>query len=302
MLSRRGVLKTIGGAVLSAFGLSGYAFAIEPGWRLRTTRYKLRPQGWPDGFALRIGVIADLHASEPQMGLRRIADVVEMTNALKPDIILLLGDYGIGQKVYARPIEPMRVAPVLAELRAPLGKFGILGNHDYWGGSLRDWPYTPQKVHDYAQHYRDMLAAADVRLLENDALRLTHGEKPFWLLGTGSAIALPLGRRRFTSYARLDQVLPMITDDAPAILMAHEPDLFTKVPGRIGLTLSGHTHGGQVRLLGYSPITPSDYGNRFAYGHIVEDGRNLIVSGGLGTSMLPVRFGVPPEVVLVEIG
>lgn len=302
MFTRRGILKTLGGALLGAFGFASYGFAIEPGWRLATTRYKLRPEGWPAGFGLRIAVIADIHASEPQMGLKRIADVVSTTNALKPDIVLLLGDYGIGQKVYAKAVPPTLVAPVLAGLKAPLGVYGILGNHDYWGGSLVDWPYTPAKVHDYAQAYRDMLRAAGAVLLENDVLRLTHAGQPFWLIGTGSKIALPLGYRRFTSYARLDEQMPKLTDDAPAILMAHEPDLFPQVPKRIGLTLSGHTHGGQVRLFGFSPITPSDFGNRYAYGHVVEDGRNLIVSGGLGTSMLPVRFGVPPEIVLIEIG
>ena len=302
MISRRGLLRTLGAGLLGALGLGGYAFAIEPGWRLTTTRYRLRLEGWRPDAVLRIGVIADLHASEPQMGLKRIADVVATTNALRPDLILLLGDYGIGQKVYARPVPPAEVAPVLAGLSAPLGVHAILGNHDYWGGSLADWPYTPEKIHDYAQGHRDMLAAAGARVHENGAIRLEHRGQPFWLAGTGSKIALPLGRRRFVSYARLDKVLPQIVDDAPAILMAHEPDLFPDVPKRFGLTLSGHTHGGQVRLLGYSPVTPSDYGNRYAYGHVVEDGRNLIVSGGLGTSILPVRFGVPPEVVLVEVG
>lgn len=302
-ITRRGILKTLGGALLGAFGFAGYGFAIEPGWRLVTTRYRIRPEGWPEGMRLKIALIADVHASEPQMGLKRIADVVAMTNALKPDIILLLGDYGIGQKIYARPIDPMALVPVLSGLEAPLGKFGILGNHDYWGGSLRDWPYTPKKVHDYAQHYRDMLAGAGITLLENDVRRLSTADgRPFWLVGTGSMIALPLGHRRFTSYADLDSQLPRLTDDAPALLMAHEPDLFRKVPKRIALTMSGHTHGGQVRLFGFSPVTPSDYGNRYAYGHVLEDGRNLVVSGGLGTSMLPVRFGVPPEVVLVELG
>jgi len=82
-----------------------------------------------------------------------------------------------------------------------------------------------------------------------------------------------------------------------------EPSRMTsKVPTRVALTLSGHTHGGQVRLFGYSPVVPSRYGNRYAYGHVVEDGRHLIVSGGLGTSILPLRFGVPPEVVLVDLG
>ena len=84
--------------------------------------------------------------------------------------------------------------------------------------------------------------------------------------------------------------------------LAHEPDIFPQVPERVSLTLSGHTHGGQVRLLGYSPMVPSQYGNRYAYGHVVEDGRHLVVSGGLGTSILPVRFGVPPEIVLLDVG
>lgn len=302
MISRRGLLKTLGGALMGAFSFAGYAFSIEPGWRLTTTRYKVLPAGWPAGKRLRIACIADIHASEPQMGLARIADIVAMTNALKPDLILLLGDYAIGQKIYARPVPPMSISPVLANLKCPLGSYAILGNHDYWGGSLTDWPYSPAKVDSYAQLQRDMLAGAGIKLLENDALRLEHDGQPFWLLGTGSEIAVPLGRSRFISYARLDQVLPKMTDDAPAILMAHEPDLFPEVPSRIGLTLSGHTHGGQVRLFGYSPITPSNFGNRYAYGHVVEDGRNLIVSGGLGTSIAPIRFGVPPEIVLVEIG
>ena len=86
------------------------------------------------------------------------------------------------------------------------------------------------------------------------------------------------------------------------ILLAHEPDIFPRVPARVALTLSGHTHGGQVRLFGYSPVVPSRYGNRYAYGHIIEDNRHLIVSGGLGCSILPVRLGCPPEIVMVELG
>ena len=70
----------------------------------------------------------------------------------------------------------------------------------------------------------------------------------------------------------------------------------------MSLTLSGHTHGGQVRLFGWSPVTPSQYGNRFAYGHIIEDGRHLVVSGGLGCSIMPVRFGMPPEITVIDLG
>ena len=100
----------------------------------------------------------------------------------------------------------------------------------------------------------------------------------------------------------LDGTLAQVTDEAPVILMAHEPDVFPKVPPRVALTLSGHTHGGQIRLFGRSPVVPSRYDNRYAYGHVVEDDRNLIISGGLGCSIAPVRFGVPPEIVVVDLG
>jgi predicted MPP superfamily phosphohydrolase len=302
MLSRRSLLTLLAGAFTGACGFASYAFGIEPALRLRVARYRLRPEGWAEGLKLRIAVLSDLHASEPQMGEKRIEAVVELINSLDADVIVTLGDYGMGQTLYARPVPLKTVSRLLGGLKAPLGTFGILGNHDYWGSSLRNWPYTREKVHDTAQHYRDMLAGAGIRLLENEVVRLSVRDRPFWLIGTGSLIALPIRARHFESYADLDGQLGKLTDDAPAILLAHEPDLFVRVPERIGLTLSGHTHGGQVRLFGYSPQVPSLYGNRFAYGHVVEGGRNLIVSGGLGTSVMPVRFGVPPEVGLIEIG
>ena len=85
------------------------------------------------------------------------------------------------------------------------------------------------------------------------------------------------------------------------ILLAHEPDIFTKVPERVALTIAGHTHGGQIRLPMMQPLcTPSAYGARFAYGHIIESGRHMIVSGGLGCSGVPLRLGVPPELVRIR--
>ncbi len=110
------------------------------------------------------------------------------------------------------------------------------------------------------------------------------------------------GKRDYTGVDDLAGTLRQVTDDAPVILMAHEPDIFPDVPARVALTLSGHTHGGQVRFAGFAPIVPSKFGRRYAYGHIVEGGRNLVVSGGLGLSGLPLRFGSPPEIVVVELG
>lgn len=150
------------------------------------------------------------------------------------------------------------------------------------------------------------LEANGISVYHNRSIRLHKDGQAFWLAGLGDQLALMparmKGRVKTSGLDNLPGTLAQITDDAPIILMAHEPDIFPKVPGRVSLTLSGHTHGGQVRLFGYSPVVPSIYGNRFAYGHVQEDGRNLIVSGGLGCSMVPVRLGVPPEILLIELG
>ena len=107
----------------------------------------------------------------------------------------------------------------------------------------------------------------------------------------------------------LPQTLDAVPKNEPIILMAHEPDVFPKVLAagtHVAITVSGHTHGGQFRVFGRSPVVPSRYGNRYAYGHVREphpDGGtcDLLVSGGLGCSIAPVRFGVPPEIVLLEL-
>jgi hypothetical protein len=97
-------------------------------------------------------------------------------------------------------------------------------------------------------------------------------------------------------------LMSKVTDDAPLILMVHEPDVFAGLDARASLTLAGHMHAGQIRVCGYSPYLPSRFGSRYLYGHIVEQGRHMIVSGGLGCSRLPIRLGAPPEIVIVELG
>ena len=128
----------------------------------------------------------------------------------------------------------------------------------------------------------------------------------FWIAGLGDQLAfLPYekyGRSEWQGRDDLTGTLAKIMTDEPVILLAHEPDIFPKVPDRVALTLCGHTHGGQVRLFGWSPVVPSAFKNRYAYGHVVENGRRMLVSGGLGLSVLPFRFGVRPEINLIEIG
>lgn len=291
MISRRSLLKLFGATLVGGLGLGGYAFAFEPRFRLEVVRYRLRPPGWPAlDKPLRIAAIADIHACEPWMPPARIEEVVATANALKPDLTVLLGDYVAGLRRFrSRAVSEREWGPLLGKLEAPLGTYAVLGNHDWW--------------HDI-EGARAGLRRNDIPLLENDALKLKPASAPsFWLAGLGDQLAFPRGHGHFDGVHDMRKTVAQITDDAPAILLAHEPDIFPEVPARFGLTLSGHTHGGQVNLpLIGRPIVPSMYGQRYAYGHVIEEGRHLIVSGGLGLSILPVRFGVPPEIVLIELG
>jgi|RhiMethySRZTD1v2_1073278.scaffolds.fasta_scaffold13591_4 uncharacterized protein len=300
-ISRRRFLKTLGISGAGMMGLSGYGFAIEPMWRLEVTRYRVAPPAWPRHLKLSVAVIADVHAGGPAMPIGRIESVVEQTNALKPDIVVLLGDFAASHKFKMRSVAPEEWSGALGQLKAPLGVHAILGNHDWWDD------LSAQRARKGPVLGRRMLERCGIPVYENDATRLVKDGQRFWLAGLGDQLAFITGRRKkawrtFEGVDDLDGTLAKVTDDtAPVILLAHEPDIFPSVPSRVSLTLSGHTHGGQVRLLGYSPLVPSRYGNRYAYGHCIEDGRHLVVSGGLGCSILPVRFGVPPEIVMVDV-
>jgi predicted MPP superfamily phosphohydrolase len=298
-ISRRRFLKTLGLSSAGMVGMSGYGLAVEPGYRLNITRYRVSPANWTPGLSLSIGVIADVHAGGPLMPAERISAIAERTNELKPDMIVLLGDFAASHKFKTRSVAPEAWAEALSVLKAPLGVHAILGNHDWWDD------LAAQRLGHGPVVGRRMLERHGIPVYENDAVRLEKDGHGFWLAGLGDQLAFVRAMRRRRHGRRgvddLPATLAKLTDDAPAILLAHEPDIFPKVPERVSLTLSGHTHGGQVRLFGYSPRVPSRFGNRFAYGHIVENNRHLVVSGGLGCSVLPVRIGVPPEVVMVDV-
>jgi predicted MPP superfamily phosphohydrolase len=288
LISRRSLLLGgLGVAAVSGSAFAGYA-GVEAAAMLDVTRYRLRPRNWPAGQKLTISVIADLHAGGPNMGIERISHIVETSNALRPDIVLLLGDFVATHKFVTEPVPAPVWAAELSRLKAPLGVHAILGNHDWW-------------FHE--SEIRLALKRVGIPVMENDAVLLGEPGARFWLAGIGDQLAVPLGQGRFRGADDLPATLAKIGSDEPVILMVHEPDIFTRVPDRVSLTLAGHTHGGQVRVPFVWPaFVPSQYGARFAYGHIVEGGRDLIVSGGLGTSVVPMRVGVPPEIVHVELG
>lgn len=272
--------------LLHPFGI--HSWIGEHGLVVR--RYAPRLANWD--FGLRIAMLSDFHFSEPWIGLRALETIVEKTNALEPDIILLVGDFEDGPR-FSQPVPPRAWAQGLAHLRAPLGVHAVLGNHDY--------PRFARKRHRAVAQPDGQIALreAGIATYVNEAVRLIHDEKPFWLAGLGDQIAEHANGRPL---ADLDGTLAAVTDDAPVILMAHEPDIFPQVPARVALTLSGHVHRGQIRFFGYAPVVPSRYGRRYLHGHIVENDRHLIVGAGLGHSGLPLRFDAPPEIVLIELG
>ena len=296
MLSRRHFLQTFSGLGIAGVSTVAYGFA-EPRLQLDVTRYQIAPPQWPADFSLKIAVITDIHACDPWMSLERIEKIVDLTNTLGADITVLLGDYVAGHRNVTRLIPPSEWAAVLGRLKAPLGVHAILGNHDYWDDRdiQRAGTGTPQA--------RRALEAAGIPVYENDVQRLTKEGRPFWLAGLGDQLAYsPARRYRHLKRIGVDDLgatLRKVTDDAPVILLAHEPDIADRVPSRVALQLSGHTHGGQVRLMGWSPVAPS--GQRLAYGHIRMN-CDIVVSGGLGCSIIPFRLGVPPEIVMVTLG
>jgi uncharacterized protein len=297
MISRRHFLRFFAG--LGAAGVSTAAYGFGEPLRLGVTRYDIQPLQWPADFRLKIAVIADLHACDPWMSLDHIQTVVDRTNALDADIIVMLGDYVAGHRHVTRFIPASEWASVLTGLKAPLGVHAILGNHDWWEDrEVQREGQGPTKA-------RRALETVGIPVYENDAVRLTKDDRPFWLAGLGDQLAY-VPARRFRPVRRigvddLAATLGKITGDAPVILLAHEPDVAMRVPARVALQLSGHTHGGQVRLFGWSPVVPSRYGNRLAYGHS-RTNCDVVVSGGLGCSIMPFRLGVPPEIVLVSLG
>ncbi len=296
MISRRGFFRWMGGLMLAGMAAATYGLVIEPGFRLRRVGYNFTPSRWTPGLKLRLVLLADPHVAEPHMRLSRWNAIIDEANRQAPDLMLLLGDYTAQHPFVTKHVPVAAVATAARRLTARLGVYGIVGNHDWWGDA------EAQRTGQGPIEAQRELEANGIPVLENRAVRLEKDGTPFWLSGTSSIVAVKRGRNKYESRADLAAALAQVTDDAPIIHLAHEPDLFIEIPDRVSLTLSGHTHGGQVRLFGFSPVVPSSFGNRFAYGHVVENDRHLVVSGGLGCSILPVRFGMPPEITVLELG
>ena len=265
----------LGAILLAGLLVAAWGSLVEPA-RLVVRETALTLPGWPrvlDG--LRIAMVSDVHAGSPHVDEAKIERIVNEVGRAAPDVVVLLGDYVISGVAGGRFIDPEHTAQLLGRLRAPLGVYAVLGNHDWW--------FDGERV-------RHAFEAAGIPVLENDAVRLERG---VWLIGLADI---------WTRTPDLADPLARVPATEPVIVLSHNPDIFPTVPARVTLTLAGHTHGGQVVLPFFGRlIVPSRYGQRYAIGHVEEDGRHLFVTPGIGTSVIPVRLGVPPEISVVRL-
>nr|WP_245223827.1 metallophosphoesterase [Rhizobium halophytocola] len=299
-MSRRRFLKLLP-AGLVALVAAATAPLVQVMARPRVSRYALKPAGWPDDFRLKICMLSDIHSCDPFMSIARIRTICDQVNAQSADIILLLGDYVTGMPEVSGHVPSRDWAAELGRLRAPLGLHAVLGNHDYWQDAA--FQADPTIGTCRAQQ---ALEAVGIPVYVNRSVRLVKDGRPFWLAGLADQAAIRADRsiRRWDNIGidDLDATLSQVDDDAPVILMAHEPDIFQRVGRHIAVTLSGHTHGGQVNLFGWRPRAASRGSRRYPVGHFHEDGRDLIVSQGLGCSEVPIRIGCRPEILVIELG
>jgi uncharacterized protein len=264
--------------VVAGVALAVWSIAVEPG-RLVVRRHTVVLPGWPAALAgWTIVALADIHAGAPHVDADYLRRVVAAANEQRPDLVVLLGDYVISGVVGGRFIRPEDTARELAALRARHGVVSVLGNHDWWLDGKR---------------VRRALEDAHLRPLENAALPIRDRGTTVWMAGLADL---------WTREPDLAAALRSVPESDPVIVLTHSPDVFPTVPPRVSLTIAGHTHGGQVALplLGRL-VVPSRYGQRYAVGVVEEEGRVLFVSPGVGTSIVPVRFRVPPEVSVLTL-
>ncbi len=265
----------------TAYWLNVYAWLVEPNL-LVVRRVEIVSENW-HGAPLTIAALGDTHVASPHVSVERMSRVVARINALRPDLVVLLGDYAgshepAAERAARENSDVLNGVATFAALDARYGAAAVIGNHDSW----YDRPAIARE-----------LEAAGVATLWNRHV----------------VIARPSGRFVIAGLADLDTGDPdyaRAVDGAPegagVIVLTHSPDVFESIPEGPAIILAAHTHCGQVYLpfLG-RPIIPSAYGQRFACGLVREGPRVMFVTGGLGTSILPLRFMTPPEIALITL-
>ncbi len=278
MVTRRRFLASSAGAA----GLGGYAVLVEPN-RILVQTYRVPVRGLPESLAgTRLIHLSDTHYG-PFMSKAYLERACEQANALDGDLVILTGDY-----IHRTPLAIEPGIGLLAGLEARFGALAVLGNHDHWEG---------------APACRAVFSEIGIPLIDNDRRFLTPTgvqtePEPGHSLCIAGVGDLWAGRVSF------DDALNTVPEGVPRIVLSHNPDVAeTMPPGhRVDLMCSGHTHGGQVRLpaLG-TPIVPSRYGSKYAGGLVQGPHCRVLVSRGVGMAVLPVRFRVRPELVVIEL-
>jgi predicted MPP superfamily phosphohydrolase len=268
--------------VLASFLFSGvYAFWIEP----RQLIVKQVTIALPKlNHPIKAILIGDLQPIQPHWPKERLNAAIDLAAQQKPDIVFYVGDYAYEQRWAARykldswlTVDPADVVKAMARIDAPMGVYAVMGNHDYW------WD---------GEAVKRLIRKTHIRLLIDEAVFAQHGNKALWVAGVDD-MATP---RPYD----LQKTLSKTTESLPIVLLSHSPDIFPEVPNTVELTLSGHTHGGQVYIPGIGrPIVPIKY-KKYAMGLFQEQGKQLFVTSGVGTSILPIRFMTPPEIVVLN--
>ena len=256
----------LGGVVLNA--------SVLVPRRFRIVEEHLALAGWPAALdGLRVVVVGDVHAGAPWVDLRRVRHVAAEVAALRPDLVLLVGDH-VADVTFGTHVEPAAVAEALAGVTVNGAEaVGVLGNHDWYAGGHR---------------LRSAFEQAGLPILEEQAVPVLDGR--LWVAGVGDL---------WERTPSVPAALAGVPAGAPTILMTHNPDCATEVPAGVSLVVAGHTHGGQVGLRGRPLHKVSERsGNRWTRGWYAEE--RLYVTGGVGSSLLPFRT-VVPEVALLEL-
>jgi predicted MPP superfamily phosphohydrolase len=281
VLSRRSFLENImivtGGAVATS------AYALESGSHfshLDVKHYEIVSSKLPSDFHLKGAFLTDMHIGCPSVSLNVMTHIVDQVNHLGADIILLGGDYQINKHYDPRTIfhKSDVVAQSLSPLTAPLGVYGVMGNHDWDRGGLNMWKALEKK---------------NIHILENQNVTLEKDNFKFNIIG------LPDYKTRYRVF---DPHALEHAKEHPSIILSHDPMMFHHMPSEAVLQLSGHTHGGQFSVPGLGPLylPTKELPKKWAYDHIVENGKDMIVSSGIGTSTVSLK-NTPNEVVVFEL-
>ena len=259
-------------------GAKGFWTAVTRAPSHRIRQISITLPTWPVFEApLRVLFVSDLHLGSHAGDIARLRGILDEARELKPDLACFGGDYMNMMFFGGGRIGPETIAAILGQVEAPLGRFAILGNHD----------------EDYgAAHVETALTNAGITVLCDKVGNVTHEASRVHIAGFSYGSA------------QSDQIHARIPASEPAILLAHDPAEFLRVPrDRPSLMLCGHTHGGQIWLPLLGPlVNMSRVPLRWSYGHVVDNQRQLYVTSGIGTSGVPLRYGIPPEIALLEVG